>query len=95
MARFSENAFVILRERYLCHDESGHPLETPTAMLERVARAAAAPAREFGEDPAYWEERFYRRLEALEFLPNSPALMHAGQQISGRSRWPRKFNKRP
>lgn len=80
MARFSENALVILRERYLRHDESRHTLETPTAMLERVARAAAAPAREFGEDPAYWEERFYRRLEALEFLPNSPALMNAGQQ---------------
>jgi ribonucleoside-diphosphate reductase alpha chain len=79
MARFSENALVILRERYLRHDASGHTLETPTVMLERVARAAAAPAREFGEDPAYWEERFYRRLEALEFLPNSPALMNAGQ----------------
>ena len=70
MARFSENALVILRERYLCHDEIGHTIETPTAMLERVARAAAAPAREFGEDPAYWEERFYRRLEAACTKPS-------------------------
>jgi ribonucleotide reductase alpha subunit len=83
MARFSENTLVILRERYLRRDESGHTRETPTAMLERVARAAVA--RELGEDPAYWEERFYRRLEALEFLPNSPALMHgAPSEHSGK-----------
>jgi len=47
-------------------------------MLARVAKAVAAPARDFSEDPGYWEERFFRRLDALEFLPNSPALMNAG-----------------
>ena len=78
MARFSENALVVLRERYLRRDESGHPIEDPTAMLGRVARAVAAPARDFGENPGYWEERFFQRLDALEFLPNSPALMNAG-----------------
>jgi ribonucleotide reductase alpha subunit len=41
MARFSESALVILRERYLRHGESGHTREPPTAMLERVARAAS------------------------------------------------------
>jgi len=78
MARFSENALVVLRERYLRRDESGDPIEDSTAMLGRVARAVAAPARDFGEDPQYWEERFFQRLDALEFLPNSPALMNAG-----------------
>lgn len=78
MARFSENALVVLGERYLRRDESGHPIEDPTAMLGRVAKAVAAPARDFGEDPRFWEERFLQRLDALEFLPNSPALMNAG-----------------
>jgi len=78
MAKFSENALVVLRERYLRRDESGHTIENPTAMLGRVAKSVAVPAREFGEDPRYWEERFFQRLDALEFLPNSPALMNAG-----------------
>jgi ribonucleoside-diphosphate reductase alpha chain len=78
MAKFSENALVVLRDRYLRRDESGRPMEDPAAMLGRVARAVAAPARQFGEDPQYWEERFFQRLDALEFLPNSPALMNAG-----------------
>ena len=47
-------------------------------MLQRVAAAIATPARLFGEDVAFWEERFLDRLERLEFLPNSPTLMNAG-----------------
>jgi ribonucleoside-diphosphate reductase alpha chain len=47
-------------------------------MLERVARAIAAPARAFGEDSDFWEARFLERLKRLEFLPNSPTLMNAG-----------------
>jgi ribonucleoside-diphosphate reductase alpha chain len=78
MAIFSQNALVVLQERYLRRDENGHPMEDPTAMLRRVAKAVASPAGGFGEDPAYWEERFFKRLDALEFLPNSPALMNAG-----------------
>jgi ribonucleoside-diphosphate reductase alpha chain len=78
MANFSKNATVVLRERYLRRDKSGRTIESPAAMLERVATAVAAPAREFKEDAGYWEERFWKRLDALEFLPNSPALMNAG-----------------
>ncbi len=78
MAKFSENALTVLHERYLRRDSAGHAIESPSEMLERVAEAVAAPAREFKEDSHYWEERFLRRLDALEFLPNSPALMNAG-----------------
>lgn len=77
-AGFSENALTVLRERYLRRDASGHPVEEPSAMLQRVAAAVAASARPFGEDPAFWSERFLERLERLEFLPNSPTLMNAG-----------------
>ncbi len=74
----SENALTVLRERYLRCDESGRPIEDPAAMLRRVASTVAEPARSFGEDAAFWEPRFFERLERLEFLPNSPTLMNAG-----------------
>lgn len=75
---FSENALTVLRERYLRRDAAGAVAEDPVAMLRRVAAAVAAPARDFGEDRAWWEDRFCQRLERLEFLPNSPTLMNAG-----------------
>jgi ribonucleoside-diphosphate reductase alpha chain len=75
---FSENALTVLRERYLRRDDSGRLAEDATGMLRRVATAVAAPARDFGEDRRFWEERFFERLERLEFLPNSPTLMNAG-----------------
>jgi ribonucleoside-diphosphate reductase alpha chain len=78
MAQFSENALIVLDERYLRRDQSNGHTEDPTGMLRRVARAVAVPAAAFGEDAGYWEERFLARMDALEFLPNSPALMNAG-----------------
>jgi ribonucleoside-diphosphate reductase alpha chain len=74
----SETAQLILRERYLRRNAAGDLVETPERMLERVARAVAAPARRFGEDRAFWENAFLQRMLRLEFLPNSPALMNAG-----------------
>lgn len=75
---FSNNALKVLQERYLRRDESGRLVEAPLDMLRRVARAVAAPARQFAEDAEFWEARFLARLERLEFLPNSPTLMNAG-----------------
>ena len=75
---FSENALAILRERYLRRDEAGEIVETPDGMLERVARAVAAPARLFGDDADFWEARFLERMQRREFFPNSPTLMNAG-----------------
>ena len=73
-----EAAEAVLHDRYLRCDEAGAPVETPTGMLERVAAAVAAPARRFGEDAGFWEERFRERLTRLELLPSSPTLMNAG-----------------
>jgi len=76
--QFSDTALTVLSERYLRRDDSGALAEDPVGMLHRVAAAVAAPARQFGEDPAFWEARFVERMQRLEFLPNSPTLMNAG-----------------
>ncbi len=78
MPGLSENALIILRERYLRRDAAGQETEDAGGMFRRVARAVAQPARSFGEDEDYWAERFLMRLERLQFLPNSPTLMNAG-----------------
>ncbi len=76
--QFSQGALAVLRERYLARDPVGGLSEEPLDMLRRVATAIADAARRFGDDPGFWKERFQSRLERLEFLPNSPALMNAG-----------------
>jgi ribonucleoside-diphosphate reductase alpha chain len=78
MVAFSENALLVLRERYLRRDAAGNTVETPDAMLARVAAAVATAGARYGDDSAAWTARFLARMERLEFLPNSPALMNAG-----------------
>jgi len=74
------NALAVLERRYLAPDASGHK-ETPAELFRRVARVVAAPDAAYGDDPTAAEERFYRRMARLEFLPNSPTLMNAGRQL--------------
>ena len=72
----SENARVILEQRYLRKDEDGNPIETAVELFRRVAHAVAK-----GESEAVqtiWENRFYELLASLKFLPNSPTLVNAG-----------------
>jgi ribonucleoside-diphosphate reductase alpha chain len=78
MPQFSDNALLILNQRYLRRDPAGTPIEDAAGMLRRVADAVAAPSSRYGENAAKWSERFLARMERLEFLPNSPALMNAG-----------------
>ncbi|HSD10828.1 MAG TPA: adenosylcobalamin-dependent ribonucleoside-diphosphate reductase [Candidatus Binatia bacterium] len=73
-----ETTLEVLRARYLRRDETGELAEDLIGMLKRVAKAVAAPCRDFGEDEAFWEARFFERMERLEFLPNSPTLMNGG-----------------
>lgn len=71
------NARFILEKRYLL------PGETPEDRFWAVAQHVAQCEEQWGEDPAYWSERFYARLAALEFLPNSPTLFNAGTPHGG------------
>ena len=72
----SENARVILEQRYLRKDEDGNPIETAAELFWRVARAVAQGENEPVQ--TIWENRFFELLASLKFLPNSPTLVNAG-----------------
>lgn len=81
--QLSENARKVLQARYLRRDAQGTVSETPDQLFARVARAIAHAELLLGnrEQAARWEERFYRLLTSLDFLPNSPTLMNAGTPL--------------
>lgn len=77
------NAVSVLKRRYLVKDEYGNVAETPSQLFRRVARAVAAPDRDYNPNADLFsvEDEFYEIMSRLEFLPNSPALMNAGTDI--------------
>jgi len=79
----SRNARTVLEARYLAKGEDGQPVETPEALLRRVAQAIAAPEAAWSSpaDVKASEEEFYEMMTGLEFLPNSPTLMNAGRPL--------------
>ena len=80
-AKLSENAVTVLEKRYLIKDISGNPVETPHELFRRVAKTIAAVDADYGLDPAEMEELFFRLMNSLDFLPNSPTLMNAGREL--------------
>jgi ribonucleoside-diphosphate reductase alpha chain len=79
----SQNAHRVLEARYLRRDASGQVIETPEELFARVARAVAHAELLVGNaaQAARWEERYFRLLTSLDFLPNSPTLMNAGTPL--------------
>ncbi len=77
----TENGRIVLERRYLRKGPDGKPVETIPEMFRRVARAIAEAEKELGGDPALWEERFYKLLTSLRFLPNSPTFTGAGTPL--------------
>ncbi|OQX88050.1 MAG: ribonucleoside-diphosphate reductase, adenosylcobalamin-dependent [Candidatus Omnitrophica bacterium 4484_70.2] len=76
--KLSLNAITILRERYLLKDEKREIIETPQQMFLRVAQAVASSERNFNRKKEnYFQEKFFKIMCNLEFLPNSPTLMNA------------------
>ncbi len=77
------NAKLLLESRYLKRGPGGEPIETPQEMFARVARNVASAERQYaGARPAQEVEREFREaMLALDFLPNSPALMNAGRRL--------------
>ncbi len=80
--KLSLNAIKVLKERYLLKDEQRRLVETPRQMFLRVAKFISQAERNYSsEKEAYYQERFYKELSSLRFLPNSPTLMNAGTSL--------------
>ena len=77
----SENARVILAQRYLQKDTDGEPVETPEDLFHRVTNAIAAGEAKGARQ--IWAKRYYDLLTSLKFLPNSPTLVNAGTDGKG------------
>jgi len=80
----SENALIVLRNRYLRKDDRGEVVETPEELFWRVARAIAGVEKSYGateEEVEALSHRFYTMMSSFQFLPNSPTLMNAGTPI--------------
>ena len=77
------NAIKVLERRYLQKDYGGNVIETPTALFRRVARTIAAVETRFNPDANVkdLEQSFFELMSNLEFLPNSPTLMNAGNSF--------------
>jgi len=88
--KLTPNALRVLESRYLKKDEHGKIIETPQQLFQRVSANVASAELFF--KPSFTDdelfnigEKFYRMMASLEFLPNSPTLMNAGntlQQLS-------------
>jgi ribonucleoside-diphosphate reductase alpha chain len=83
MIELSANARRVLEARYLRRDAAGGVIETPEQLFRRVAEAVAQAEATFGgaQAAAEWGRVFHDLLAALDFLPNSPALMNAGTPL--------------
>lgn len=72
--KFSQNALKILEDRYLLRDKDRNIIETPEDMIERVVSTVSK------NEPEKKEE-FREILSTFKFLPNSPTLMNAGNNL--------------
>lgn len=81
--KLTVNAVSVLKRRYLIRNEAGEVVETPSAMLRRVAAAVARTDALYDEsaDLGATADEFHAAMSALEFLPNSPTLMNAGTEL--------------
>jgi len=79
----SENALTVLQSRYLIKDHQDKCIETPAQLFSRVALPVAKAEARYGATSSEikaWHRKYYDLMAQLVFLPNSPALMNAGQR---------------
>ncbi|MBI4895728.1 MAG: adenosylcobalamin-dependent ribonucleoside-diphosphate reductase [Candidatus Aenigmarchaeota archaeon] len=78
----SVNAIYLLEKRYLFRDVNNKVIETPSQMLQRVAKTVAEAERLYGhneDDVKKVERKFFEMMSQLKFLPSSSTLMNAGK----------------
>jgi ribonucleoside-diphosphate reductase alpha chain len=82
-SRLTDTARQVLEKRYLKKDNQGNIIETPEQMFRRVADAIAAAEiiHNPGADYKAASDEFFRMMNSLEFLPNSPTMMNAGKEL--------------
>lgn len=81
MVKLSENSLTVLKSRYLKRDANGNATEKPEDMLKRVAKNIAHADIAYKQDAKKSEAMFYKMMDNLDFLPNSPTLMNAGREL--------------
>lgn len=82
--RFSPNAQKVLAKRYLTKGPDGKPTETIEGLFRRVAQAIASAENNYHNtsiNAQELEEKFFKIMTDLDFLPNSPTLMNAGKDL--------------
>jgi ribonucleoside-diphosphate reductase alpha chain len=72
--KLSENALTVLKKRYFLKDGNGDPVENWDKMITRVAENISGGNKEK-------KERYLKLLDSGYFLPNSPTLMNAGNDL--------------
>lgn len=83
VANLSNNALEVLKKRYLLKNDRQEVVETSGQLFKRVSSAIAQAEENFKSEfyPHEVEEKFYKMMSSLEFLPNSPTLMNAGTSL--------------
>jgi ribonucleoside-diphosphate reductase alpha chain len=77
----TDNALAVLKHRYFLKNDKFEIVEDEKDMFRRVAKAIAAPDKNYGASDlqvAETESAFYNMMGRLEFVPNSPTMMNAG-----------------
>jgi ribonucleoside-diphosphate reductase alpha chain len=84
MTKLLPNAIRVLQSRYLLRNGKGVLTETPDQLFRRVARHMAQAELNYANKitAQAWEEKFFRVMSDLLFLPNSPTLMNAGLPLN-------------
>ena len=70
----SENALAVLNKRYFKKDDQGRPIENWQQLLDRVSSNIS------GGDVSK-KEKYFKLMDSGYFLPNSPTLMNAGNDL--------------
>ncbi|MCK4696099.1 MAG: ribonucleotide-diphosphate reductase subunit alpha, partial [Candidatus Cloacimonetes bacterium] len=72
--KLSENALTVLEKRYCKKDNNGNLLENWEKMITRVSN-------NISNGNAKKRKQYYQLLDSGFFLPNSPTLMNAGNDL--------------
>jgi len=77
--KLSDNAFTILKQRYLLKNSNGIIYETPAGMFDRVSTFVSKIEDNDKRDQI--KKSFFNIMCSLDFIPNSPTLMNADTEL--------------